>query len=249
MSLLKQHLLNRQYDEHSVDTQIRKARKVDRKSLLQYKPKQQSDRVPLVTTYNPAFNQIRQIINRHRHILTDDNRLRAVFPTPALLSFRRPRNLRDLTVSAKLRPVENEDPPGSHRCSAKKCSVCPFIKESTKFTSTVTGESFPITSSIHCKTPWVIYLITCSSCNLQYVGKATTQLYTRFTNTKSDIKLNKKKLPIVHHFNSPGHSINNLSLMGIEYIHTHKEHIIRHRESFWIAKLHTLRPHGINADP
>ena len=201
-----------------------------------------------MTTYNPAFNQIRQILNRHRHILNDDDRLKEVFPSTPLLSFRRPRNLRDLTVSAKLRPVDQVEPSGCRKCNAKRCSVCPFINESTKFTSTVTGETFPITSVIHCKTPWVVYLITCTQCNLQYVGKATTQLYTRFTNTKSDIKLKKKKLPIVDHFNSPGHSINNLSIMGIECIHTQKEHIIRHRESYWIAKLRTLRPHGINAD-
>ncbi len=248
LDLLKKHLLKRQYNEQVIDTQIRKARNIDRTSLLKYNPKKKSDRVPLVTTYNPAFNQIRQILNRHSHILNDDDRLKEVFPSPPLLSFRRPRNLRDLTVCAKLRSPDHEEPPGCRKCKAKRCSVCPFIQVSAKFTSSATGETFPITSSIHCKSSWVIYLITCTHCSLQYVGKTTTQLYTRFTNTKSDIKLKKKKLPIVDHFNSPGHSVNNISLMGIEYINSHKEHVIRHRESFWIAKLRTLRPSGINAD-
>jgi len=249
INLLKQHLLKRQYNEQSVDTQINKARTIDHNSLLQYKPKKKTDRTPLVATYNPALNQIRQILNRHLHILNDDERLKQVFPSPPLLSFRRPRNLRDLTVSAKLRPLEQDEPPGCKRCTAKKCSVCPYVKECSKFTSFTTGESFPITSSIHCKSSWVVYLITCSACNLQYVGKCETTLYTRFSNTKSDIKLNKKKLPIVDHFNSPGHSYNNISLRGIEHIRCQKRPILMHRESFWIAKLRTLKPSGINADP
>ena len=66
---------------------------------------------------------------------------------------------------------------------------------------------------------------------------------------EKNIKLHKKKLPIVEHFNSANHSINDISLMGIETIHKKHDSILRKRESFWIAKLHTLQPHGINADP
>ena len=53
--------------------------------------------------------------------------------------------------------------------------------------------------------------------------KTINQLYTRFTSTKSDIKLQKKKLPIAEHFNSANHSINDISLMGIETIQKKKK--------------------------
>lgn len=182
-------------------------------------------------------------------ILHADSTLKEIFPLPPVVSFRRPRNIRDLLVNAKLREIPSETQTGSTKCNAKRCSVCPFICESKKFKSSNTGESFPITTHINCKSSWLIYLITCTKCQQQYVGKTSNTLYTRFTGTKSDIKSNKKSLPIVHHFNSNNHSITDVSIMGIESIHTHTERIILKRESYWISRLRTLKPHGINADP
>jgi len=99
---------------------------------------------------------------------------------------------------------------------------------------------------------WLIYLITCKRCHKQYVGKTTTTLYIRFNNTRSDIKnyntATGKSLPIAHHFNLPEHTVNDAQLMAIEKIHNHQENIILHRESFWINKLRTYTPHGINVD-
>ena len=89
-------------------------------------------------------------------------------------------------------------------------------------------------------------------CKLQYVGKTTTSLYTRFNNTRSDIKKyntnRRKEIPIAAHFNLPNHSVDDISLMGIEYIRKKSEAIIRKRESHWILTLRTLTPTGINVD-
>ncbi|XP_072041052.1 uncharacterized protein [Amphiura filiformis] len=79
---LRSNLLKRAYDPNTIDKQIGKAKQQDRKSLLTYKPKKKMDRVPLVTTYNPAFNNIRSIISRHLHILDADDRLKQIFPLP-----------------------------------------------------------------------------------------------------------------------------------------------------------------------
>ena len=245
---LKDHLIAREYAEDVIDKQINKAKRQDKKSLLTYKPKKKNTRVPLVTTYNPAFNQIHNIVRKHMHLINDDDKLSQVFPSPPIAAFRRPRNIRDLLVNARVKPSPDDTQKGCTKCTSKKCAVCPFIVESHKFTSSSTGESFPITSHAHCKSTWVIYLITCKKCNKQYVGKTTTSLYTRFTNTKSDIKNRKKNLPIVDHFNSKDHSIADVSLMAIENINNKTDHNIEKRESYWIAKLRTLRPDGINAD-
>jgi len=99
---------------------------------------------------------------------------------------------------------------------------------------------------------WLIYLITCKKCSMQYVGKTTTSLYTRFANHKTDIKHfntpRGKKLPMGKHFNMPGHSFDDISIMGIESIKKKEECVIRKRESFWIKRLRTLSPSGINVD-
>ena len=250
LNALKTNLLKRQYNETTVNKQIAKAKRHDRSSLLTYKPKKKTDRVPLVTTYNPAFNKISNIIKQHSHLLEDNDHLENVFPSSPILAFRRPRNLRDLVVNAKLRPLAESEQPGCTKCNAGRSSVCPFISESTKFTSTSTGNLFRITTHIDCKSSWIAYLITCKKCHFQYVGKSINQLYTRFTSTKSDIKLQKKKnflslstsiLPIIPSMKFP--------LWASKSFTNKHDSILRNRESFWIAKLHTLQPYGINADP
>ena len=164
--------------------------------------------------------------------------------------FHRLRNLRDIRVSSKLPEIPSESSDtGFYQCPAKKCHVCNYAIEGKKCTSSQTNEIFPITTLLHSKMDWMIYLITCKKCIKQYVGITRTSLYTRFTNTKSDIKCYKtdteKSLPIAHHFHLPNHSNDNVLLQGIEKIHTKRDCVIPHRESFWICKLKTLTPHGI----
>ena len=108
LNALKTNLLKREYNETTINKQIAKAKRQDRSTLLTYKPKKTTNRVPLVTTYNPAFNKIGNIIKQHSHLLEENDHLKNVFPSPPILAFRRPRNLRDLVVNAKLRPLAGE---------------------------------------------------------------------------------------------------------------------------------------------
>ena len=100
--------------------------------------------------------------------------------------------------------------------------------------------------------------MTCKKCQKQYVGKTENTLYTRFSNTRSEKKRkihtpNRKTLPyLVHsylvHYNLPDHTISDLTITGIEVIHNRQRPTILKRESFWINKLKTLHPNGINAE-
>ena len=142
---------------------------------------------------------------------------------------------------------------GFYKCPAKRCMLHTYAKEGRKFSSTVTGEEFPITTRIDCKSTWIIFLITCNRCKQEYVGKTETSLYTRISNTRSEIhSFNSsyhKVLPYTIHFNQPNHSINDVLIMGIEAIHTKSRQTILHRESFWIRKLHTLNPEEVKGEP
>ena len=241
---LKAHFEERQYSPEQIDTQIHKAKQVDRSELLTYKKKKPNKRVPFVVTYSPLLKNIGAIIHKHLPLLHNSPQMKRIFPEPPLVAFRRPSNLRDLLVHASTKPsASNDNPPGIYTCN-RKCIVCSFIEVNKKFTSTATGESFPITSNLTCKSSWLIYLITCKRCSKQYVGKTKTMLYTRFNNTRSEIKnyttKGGKSLPYVTHFNSEEHSVSDISLMPIEKIHKQARSVILRRESFWIAKLRTL---------
>ena len=71
-------------------------------------------------------------------------------------------------------------------------------------------------------------------------------------NTRSDIKKyhtsRRKEIPIAAHFSSDGHSTDDMQVAGIELIRKHEEPIILKRESYWILKLKTLVPNGINVE-
>ena len=252
---LKDQLITRGYPNDTVSEAIQRGKSVERSTLLQYKQKSAMKRVPLVLTYDSRLNQVSNTIRSHIPTLHSNERLKHIFPEPPIVAFRRNRNLKDLLVSAKLPPVKNNEEieePGFFQCKSKKCSVRNNITMGKKFSSSITKENFPITDHIDCKMSWLIYLITCSKCSMQYVGKTTTSLYTRFANHKTDIKYygtdKGKKLPIGKHFNMTGHSFADFTIMGIELLKKRDERIILKRESFWIRKLHTLIPEGINVD-
>lgn len=231
---------------------MEKGKSVDRDSLSLYhvyKDKKRNERNPLVLTYDRKLDN--EITRKHMNFLHEDEKLCKIFPDPPLISFRRNRNLRDLLVNARLPSIpDSDEQPGFCECPSKKCSVMNFAIFGDKFSSSVTKQSFPINSFIHDKMDWLIYLITCKRCNMQYVGQTKTTLYTRFTNHKSDIKLHttekSKQLPIGKHFNSGDHSFEDISIMAIESITKKEKDVINKRESFWVKKLRTLAPSGIN---
>ena len=75
-----------------------------------------------------------------------------------------------------------------------------------------------------------------------YVGMTTRALHERFTVHRSDIRL-KKQTPVAEHFNLPGHSMEDLTIMIIDQEDDVKK--LRERERYWIEKLGT-KAHGLN---
>ena len=64
----------------------------------------------------------------------------------------------------------------------------------SKYTSTVTGESYKIDGYYTCETNNCIYLVTCEICDEQYVGKTTTSMRKRHGFHQSDIRANRNGL-------------------------------------------------------
>ena len=57
---------------------------------------------------------------------------------------------------------------------------------------------------------------------------------------------NQKNDPIPLHFNSNGHKVTDLEWLGIEKLRRKDIHMRKIRKSFWIKKLETLEPKGLN---
>ena len=84
------YLANRGYEPNFLKTQIRRASDVSRDAALKPKPKQQTDTVSFVITYNPALPNTSRIIHKHSNVLSNvlysSGRCKNVFTNLPLLS-------------------------------------------------------------------------------------------------------------------------------------------------------------------
>ena len=100
---LAEHLSAGSYNIKALKEDVRKASSINRKECLQQQPKNKTDSIPLVITYNPSLPSIGHITREHHHILHTSERMKRATPQPPLITFRHPKNLRDLLVLAELR--------------------------------------------------------------------------------------------------------------------------------------------------
>ena len=109
-------------------------------------------------------------------------------------AYRRPRNLRDLIVRAKVPPLTDETSSpiqyGNFRHGINRCVVCKdHMKERDTFISHSNNNSHQIRGNISCYTSNVIYLISCRVCGIQYAGKTRTTLKGQFYGYRSILLL------------------------------------------------------------
>ena len=112
----------------------------------------------------------------------------------------------------------------------------------------MTGQSYKVHTTATCKTKNLVYLIECRKCNKQYVGETENALHIRLNDHRSDVKTKKMEKPVAAHFNLPGHSMEELTIMVIEKIWREDVQLRRRRESYWIHHLRSVAPEGMNLE-
>lgn len=151
--------------------------------------------------------------------------------------------------SANPKSLQNNDS-GFFKCK-RNCSMCKYTTDNLAvFHSNQFKKNFGIKHSLDCKSSNVIYLISCLKCQKQYVGETMQCLNSRFYKHSSDIRLNRDS-PVGQHFSSQGHDINDLTISAIEQVGDQGNDELNkmkrlEREKFWIGKLGTQTPHGLN---
>ena len=134
----------------------------------------------------------------------------------------------------------------NERCEkcTKECAICKFFTEKERHT--VNGEIYVFNEMVNCKSSKIVYGILCEKCQkIIYIGETGTTVYERFQNHISCIK-RQIDHPVAEHFNSENHDILHMKIVCIEKIRKIDIHFRKIRESFWINKLQTLYPKGIN---
>ena len=104
------------------------------------------------------------------------------------------------------------------------------------------------------KEDFVIYLLKYKKCHIQYVGKAETDFYVRLNNHRKDV-YKAYAIPASRHFAMKDHIFNRgTGLNIIQQIgkstlwRENKKKLLKQRENYWIMKLKTLKPKGLNQE-
>ena len=183
---------------------------------LRTRERETISRVPLVATYNPHTMLIAEVANRHWHFLQLKERLAHIFrERPLVASYRRPKSLRDTLVSTTLKRKTPDNHSGIREgcgpCNKPRCSWCNHINKASTFTGMRECKVFNILHSVDCQSSWVIYIIECNICKLQYVGKSEIPFNIRLNNHRNHIKKGVGSCELVEHFlyNTRTHSCEN----------------------------------------
>ena len=80
------------------------------------------------------------------------------------------------------------------------------------------------------------------------MGETKQTLTARVAGHRSDINTRSvRKCPhVVTHFNAPGHSLQDMRIFPIEQMRSSDSNSRKMREKFWMSKLRTVYPHGLN---
>ena len=257
-TILKEKLLTRGYSEHIINFHVNKTYSISRDELLREKQlKKNTTKLPFITTYNKTLPNIRSAIENHWNTLQINNKISELFQDKPVIAYRRNKNLSDLigvknivNNKAKCNIASKGSSAPCNRGYGSKC--CKYVNRTTTFTSSNTGKRYNIREVLNCKMTWLIYLLTCKKCSIQYIGKSEWPFNQRLNKHRFDVTdINAQEAD--KHFNQPQHIFERDAkftlIEKIKNLEGDKE-IIRKRakirENFWIKELKTIHPHGLN---
>ena len=142
------------------------------------------------------------------------------------------------------------------KCSDRRCKTCPTFITSKVFTSNITNRTYnvvnPTVDDLNCHSQNIIYLLSCSSCNIQYVGETASPMHIRMNQHRTS-KCGCEH--IIHHSTEfcGEHKFNYQiieKLPGSGYTNGELDDTItkirKDHEDEWMKKLRTIFPYGLN---
>ena len=135
-------------------------------------------------------------------------------------------------------------------CGGMRCKTCRFIPQSESIDKD--GVKIPVKSKLNCNSSNVIYVIHCQNCQKRYVGETGQTVRDRFNAHKADVK-HGITTNVSRHFDGVFCKFDSdCKLYPIEQVplaeSKDQNRINRlERENYWIRKLETYPPMGLNS--
>lgn len=253
--------LKRGYPNYLLKQHLSRIEQISRESLLVSSPesttkRKTKDRVPFVSNFSVFSKPLKQIITKHWHILSDS--FPETFGNRPLFSYRRGKTFSQFLTRSDIGSNKTSiqslisDSPVSGTFPCLGCAQCNSVTKGPYFTHPLTGQRFKIPGHFSCLSSFVIYFIKCP-CGIGYIGKTTQQIRDRISQHKSTIRTKKLGLPLPDHFLSNNHHVYQLKFQVIDWVPKSRRGgdrglALTKKELFWIRKLGTLHPHGLNRE-
>ena len=246
------------YERGKVLDEMKRVLTLTQEECLQTNERQPMDCIPFVITYKPHATFIAEVSKRNWNFLQSKERLVLILNKPPLVAYRRLKNLRETLVSTKFRNGTTNNtliPRGCRTCQRPRCSWCNKINETQTFKSTRNNKILTIFHSVDCQSSWVIYIIECNICRLQYIGKSETGFNLLLNNHRDHTKNRVNSCELTEHFlyNIRSHNFeDDLTITVIEQIKkdhfaiNRKKELLRNKEMFWQRMLNSTQPNGLN---
>ena len=126
---------------------------------------------------------------------------------------------------------QDQTPVGFSKCGDIRCNTCKKGTFGDTINITATKKVFNIRQRITCKTPNIIYCLTCKKCQAQEIGETENAIHIRQAGHLQDIKSNKPGIPYVKHYQQCG--IVNYTVTVVEKLRSHDIMIRKERENFY----------------
>ena len=250
----KAYLVARGHNPTTVCAAFASARAMSIQTARTKVVRESKKRLVFATKYNPIGPNIRGILRKHQHLLTENAEVSAIFPNGVMYAAKRERNLKELLTRAdpytvKIDTTDNLRGRGYKHCE-RECDSCDsFVWATDRIVSTATGKSFWIRRDFTCETPYIVYCATCIRCKKQGVG-STVKWKPRLSNYKSHITHGRDTCGIVKHFiydcvdkdNPTGHLLFQIidGLTNVDDLTSEEiDDLLLTKEKFWIGTLVT----------
>lgn len=242
---IQERLQKRGHNRSKIRTQLERVDNLPRTQLLQYNEKRKDTaKIPLTLNFSKGLPNINKILRKHEKILSQDNDLASTVIGKTIVGYKRNENLKDIIIHRKHNKIFFKSNHSTNKCGTN-CAICRHLKEGKTFEDN-RNNKYEVKGNISCKTANLVYGIYCNKCmKTIYVGETGNTLYQRHLLNLSRIRTGRNTDPLNEHFRESTHSLNNFQIFGIEKCNKDEE-FRKVREEFWIKKLNTTTPNGLN---
>ena len=178
----------------------------------------------LITNYHPTYRAVLDLISNNWDMLDNLSSTCPLLRIPVIHGFRRPKNLRDLLVRAKLTVPDskgNGTTKTREKCGHRKCNYCSAIDKGGRICCPLDKRSYITRYNVSCISNNLIYCLYCKICTKLYVGQTKRSLRERIREHFTSIRKNKKHLVVGRHYNLAGHSgVSNVLIYILDFVKT-----------------------------